>query len=161
VDAVIDDLVNAHEYVFRTTLANSKDAIDEVLRQDSGVSFMRETIRPSFFYQLRIYFPGAWQRVEEYKSQLRKIIVMNLRRGKQEGIYRGDIDVMVASDLRLRQVVNVFQPELLSGHNLSADYLAGEFTLFYLHSITSDKGRELLRNYLQEMKTSKKLTQLT
>ena len=27
VDAVIDDLVNAHEYVFRTTLANSKDAI--------------------------------------------------------------------------------------------------------------------------------------
>jgi AcrR family transcriptional regulator len=155
VDAVVQELVTSHEHVFRTSRQNSKDAIDEVIKQDTGVSLLCRSARPSFFYQLQIYFPRAWKRVEEYKSQMHNFINANLRRGKQERLYRADIDVMLISDLRMHQVVNVFQPHLLSGHNLSADYLAGEFTRLYLYSITSGKGRELLHKYLDEINATK------
>ena len=55
----------------------------------------------------------------------------------------------------MHQAGNVLQPKLLTRQNLSSDQLASEFSVVYLHSITSEKGRDLLHKYLNEIKANK------
>ncbi len=150
VDAVVDDLIRSHDHLFKTAHSTAKDAIDEVLKQDAGFSSVCEGIRPSFLYELENSFPGSWDTLEQYKLKIQKHIIDNIHRGKEEGLYRENINTKVNSDLRLHQEVNLLKPNFLTSLNLSVKRLADEFTGLYLHAICTEKGKKLLEKYLNE-----------
>lgn len=152
VQKVVEDLVQSHDQIFKSSGSTASDAIDEVLRQDGGLSSICKSFRPSFFYELERFFPISWKDLEQYKSYLREGIINNLLRGQKEGNYKEDIDIELISDLRMHQLINVLQPETLTSYKLSITRLAGEFTMLYLRAITTEKGKKLLDQYLSEKK---------
>lgn len=147
VHAFVSSMIEAHAAVVKKATAGSKDAIDEVLKENAGMTALCRTDYPDLFYQVEKYFPDSWELVEQYQSEIYKTISDNLSRGKAEGLFRDDIDDALIADLRLRQVINVLRPELLTSFNLSINELAREFTRLYLHAITTKKGKELLAKY--------------
>jgi AcrR family transcriptional regulator len=153
VDAVVDDLIRSHDHLFKTAQSTAKDAIDEVLKQDAGFSLVCEGIRPSFLYELENSFPDSWDTLEQYKLKIQKHIIDNIYRGKEEGLYRENINTKLNSDLRLHQEVNLLKPSVLTSLNLSVKQLADEFTGLYLHAICTEKGKKLLEKYLNEKST--------
>jgi AcrR family transcriptional regulator len=154
VDAVVDDLIRSHDHLFKTAHSTANDAIDEVLKQNVGFSSVCEGIRPSFLYDLENSFPDSWDTLEQYKLKIQKHIIENLHRGKEEGLYRENINIKLNSDLRLHQEVNLLKPNILTSLNLSVKQLADEFTGLYLHAICTEKGKKLLEKYLNEKPTS-------
>lgn len=150
VDAVVNEIIQSHEKLFESSRSTSKDAIDEVIKQDQGLSSICNGIKPSFFYQLENFFPDVWQALDEYKLKMYKNIIENLARGQNERIYRKDIDEKLIADLRLHQLINLLKPQLLTDLNVRIKQLADEFTLLYLHSIATEKGKELIDKYLNE-----------
>ena len=50
-----------------------------------------------------------------------------------------DINIKLTANLRLEQLINIMKQEL-----------ADDFTVFYLHSITTEKGKELFASYLKK-----------
>ena len=153
VDAVVDDLIRSHDHLFKTAHSTAKDAIDEVLKQDAAFSLVCEGICPSFLYELENSFPDSWDTLEQYKLKIQKHIIDNLHRGKQEVLYRENINTKLNSDLRLHQEVNLLKPNFLTSLNLSVTQLADEFTGLYLHAICTEKGKKLLEKYLNEKQT--------
>jgi len=153
VDAVVDDLIRSHDHLFKTAHSTTNDAIDEVLKQNVGFSSVCEGIRPSFLYELENSFPASWDTLEQYKLKIQKHIIDNLHRGKEEGLYRENINIKLNSDLRLHQEVNLLKPNLLTSLNLNVKQLADEFTGLYLHAICTEKGKKLLEKYLNEKST--------
>jgi AcrR family transcriptional regulator len=137
--AVVSDLIQSHEQLFKTAGSTSNDAIDEVLKQDAGLPFICKDLRPRFFFDLEKFFPKGWEEIEQYKLKIYNIITNNLSRGKEEGLYREDVNMAVISDFRLEQLVNILKPELVD-----------EITILYLHSITTEKGKKLLDTYLKK-----------
>lgn len=150
VDAVVNEIIQSHKKLFESSRSTSKDAIDEVIKQDQGLSSICNGIKPSFFYQLENFFPDVWQVLDEYKLKMYKNIIENLGRGQNERIYRKDIDLKLIADLRLHQLVNLLKPQVLTDLNVRIKQLADEFTLLYLHSIATEKGKELIDKYLNE-----------
>lgn len=150
VDTVVDDLIRSHDHLFKTAHSTSKDAIDEVLKQDAGFLSVCEGIRPSFLYELENFFPNSWDRLEQYKLKIQKQIIDNIHRGTKEGLYRENINSKLNSDLRLHQEVNLLKPNFLTSLNLSVKQLADEFTGLYLHAICTEKGKKLLEKYLEK-----------
>jgi AcrR family transcriptional regulator len=150
VDAVVSELIQVHEQLFKTAHSTSGDAIDEVLKQEAVLSQICKGLRPSFFLELENFFPDTWDELEQYKQKIYKGIIENLHRGKQEGLYRQDIDVKLISDLRLHQLINILRPELLTSLHLGSKNLAGQFTSLYLNAITTEKGKKILEQYLSK-----------
>ena len=148
--AVVNDLIRSHEDVFKIAQATAKDAIDEVIKQDTAFSSVCTGLRPSFFYELENFFPDVWEVLQQYKLKIHKGIIVNLRRGQEKGDYREDIDRKLISDLRLHQLVNVLKPEFLTSFDLSVKQLADQFTMLYLRAITTEKGKKLLDRYLND-----------
>jgi AcrR family transcriptional regulator len=149
VSAVVTDLVQSHHQLFETVHSTSQNAIDEVLKQDSGLSLICQGIRPSFLLETENSFPAAWESLQQYKVTVHKYILDNLLRGKNEGLYRETFDGNVISELRLQQLVNLLNPGVLSTQNLTAKQLANEFTILFLSAITTEKGKQLLDEYLE------------
>jgi hypothetical protein len=46
--------------------------------------------------------------------------------------------------------MNVMKPQLLTSHELNITQLAREFTVLYLHAITTENGKKLLYKYLNK-----------
>jgi AcrR family transcriptional regulator len=150
VHAVVDQLIGSHQELLKKVQLTVHDAIDEVLRQDASFSMVCKGVRPAFFYELENFFPDIWEEMEQYKLKIYKAIADNLRKGQAEGLYRDDIDRKLVSDLRLHQLMNVMKPGLLTSFDLSVEQLATQYTILYLHSIITEKGKRLFDNYLSE-----------
>ena len=105
------------------------------------------------FIELERTLPEIAEQLEQYKLIILKGIIVNLRRGKEEGNYREDIDIALVSDLRFHQLMNVMKPHLLTSHELNITQLAREFTVLYLHAITTEKGKKLLDKYLNKTRS--------
>jgi AcrR family transcriptional regulator len=150
VQEVVDSLIQSHEQLFETLRLSANDAIDEVLKQDAGLTSVCKSLRPRFFYELEIFFPGIWNQLEEYKLKVHRGIEVNLRRGKEEQLYREDLNIHVISDLRLQQVANLLRPHILTNLSLNLRELVDEITLLYLRSISTEKGRKQLQTYIEE-----------
>jgi AcrR family transcriptional regulator len=148
--AVVAELIRSHQQILTTVQSTVHDAIEEVLKQDAALSMVFKHVRPAFFYELENLFSDIWEEVEQHKRKICKAIIDNLRKGQGQGLYREDIDRKLISDLRLHQLVNVMKPELLTSFDLSVEQLAAQFTILYLHSITTEKGKKIFDNYLSE-----------
>ena len=150
VNEIVQDLVRSYSNFFRSSQSTSEDAIDEVIKQDDELLEIWTKIRPGFFFELERTFPETSEQLEQYKLIILKGIMSNLRRGKEQGNYRADIDIALVSDLRFHQLMNVMKPQLLTSHELNITQLAKEFTMLYLHAITTENGKKLLYKYLNK-----------
>jgi len=70
--------------------------------------------------------------------------------GKKEGLYRNDINVALIAELRMHQHISLIKSQFATTQKMSTDQLAKELTMLYLQSITTEKGKMLLNNYLKK-----------
>jgi AcrR family transcriptional regulator len=150
IQTIVDDLIQCHHRLSDKCKAAAADAIDEVLLQSSAPFDTWAAVTPGFFYELEKFFPPLWQKLEAHKSAvLLPGIINNLERGKNEGLYRDDINKAFTADIRIHHLTTALQPHLLTSQRMSVSQLMAELTLFYLHSITTEKGKNRLTKYLK------------
>ena len=150
VHAVVMDLVQLHERLFNTYQSIAKDAIDEAITMDTRLFGAWTDIRPNFFYEVKKFFPEAWLELEYYSLKMRNLIIENLERGKKEGLYRNDINIVLIAELRIYQLTNLLRSKFVTTQKMSTNQLAKELVKLYLQSITTVKGKLLLDNYIKK-----------
>jgi AcrR family transcriptional regulator len=150
INKIVDDLVQCHYQLSKECQVTAKDAVDEVLQQ-SGKSFDTwATVNQAFFFELEKSFPDAWQKLEQHKQKtFRPAIIKNLEKGMAENLYRDDLDILFTADIRLHQLTSALQPNNLTDRRMNVSQVISEITLFYLHGITTEKGKKLLYKYLK------------
>ena len=149
VHAVVTDLVQLHERLLNAYQFIAKDAIDEAITMDTRLFGIWTDIRPNFFYEVKKFFPDAWVELEYYSLKMRNLIIGNLERGKMEGLYRNDINTVLIAELRIYQLTNLLQSRFVSTQQMTTSQLVRELVILYLQSITTQKGKQLLDNYIK------------
>jgi AcrR family transcriptional regulator len=144
---VVQDLIAKHQEHLEMYRSTAKNAVEEVLKQNAGLNLVCNSIRPSFFYELEVFFPDIWGELELYKLKIHNGIKANLLRGKEEGLYRKDLNTQFIADIRMEQLANVLRPDVTS-----------EITVLYLRSIITEKGKNLLDKYLNNESGHTRLT---
>lgn len=158
VNTIVDDLIQCHHQLFKVCQETAQDPVDEVLRQSSAPFETWASVNPGFFFELEKFFPHAWLKLEEHKQKvLLPGIRQNLERGKTEGYYRSGINTAFTADIRIYQLVNALQPQLLTSQRMSVNQLMQELTIFYLHGITTEKGTRKLNKYLKNRNEDKSI----
>lgn len=150
VNRIVDELLQCHSQLAIECQSDAKDAVDEVLKQ-SGKSFDTwATVNQSFFFELERSFPEAWQKLEQHRQKFfRPAIIKNLERGMDEEVYRQEIDTEFVADVRLHQLTSALQPMAFTNRRTSVAQLVSDLTIFYLHGITTEKGKKQLNKYLK------------
>jgi len=150
VHAVVNDLIQLHERLFNTYQSIAKDAIDEAITMDTRLFGLWTDIRPGFFYEVKKFFPDAWLELEYYSLKMRNVIIENLERGRKEGLYRNDINIVLIAELRIYQLTNLLRSKLVTTQKMSTNHLVRELVILYLQSITTEKGKSIIANYFKK-----------
>lgn len=150
VTAIVEALIECHKQRLKQCRAKAKDAVEEVLLQ-SGIPFTTWTsASPRFFNELEKFFPHAWEKLEHYKQEfLIPAITKNLEKGKKMGHYRSELDAVFMAAIRVNQWGTALQPHVGANRQTGVHKANNELTAFYLHGITTEKGKKLLYKYLK------------
>jgi TetR/AcrR family transcriptional regulator, cholesterol catabolism regulator len=134
------------------------DALDEMLKIGMQVQRNIDDMNPSLMFDLRKYHFPIWQKFEEYRNDfILSLMISNLERGQQEGIYREDMRADIISRIHIGTIYIFTDEELLPPEEFPRGLVHREFVLYHLYGIVSEKGRELMKGYLQLLQNKSKI----
>ncbi len=129
----------------------ARDAVDELYQLSKCIRKNISNINPSLLYDLQKYHPDAWEVFKNYKDNfIRGRIVNNIVRGKEEGLYRADIDENILSIMRVEQIQIMFDERIFPKNDF--DFVNIQMQVFdhFIHGLLSDKGRKVYKDYQEK-----------
>ncbi|MBC7696180.1 MAG: TetR/AcrR family transcriptional regulator [Burkholderiales bacterium] len=151
-----DDIVNQlceiemtkHQKKFEDVFSQSNDPIHEIMLISENMKEMMQHINPIFFLDLQKFHPNAFIQFQAFKENCAyKDILRNIKKGKEEGYYKTDIDEEFTARYRLAQI-----DMLMFGNYFSFDKLSfsksHELVLdMFVYGICTLKGHRLINEY--------------
>lgn len=151
-----DDLVNQlcdmelkeHECDFDDFNKNASDPIHEIMLISEKMRSMMQNINPIFFMDLQKFYPTAFLRFQSFKeNSAYKNILVNIKRGIKEGVYRADLDPEFVSRLRLAQIDMLMFGSYFSFEKISFVKTSELMLDIFVYGICTVKGYKLFNNY--------------
>jgi TetR/AcrR family transcriptional regulator, cholesterol catabolism regulator len=133
-------------------LQESTNAIDEMFRVTSFVSERLKNVNITFFYDLRMSYPKAFQTMEDYKRGfIQETIIQNLNRGIEEGVYRQDLNPKIVAQVYLSNVEMIFGGQEFDKLNINPYELFLEIFMLHMRGIVSESGLQVLIEHLKHV----------
>ncbi len=128
--------------------STAADAVQEMLTISAWADQQFSNVHPSIFYDLRKYYPAAWELFSAHKNTfILDQIILNLRRGIAEGLFRADLDVEVLARLNLAQIELAFDPRLYPPAQFAPVRVNKVFDEHFLLGVATLKGHRLFNKY--------------
>jgi len=133
-------------------MENAPNVIDALYRIGKENHQVMQKINPRFFSDLKKHYPDILELVtRDYTTKSRKFMLRLFRQGVEEEVFEQSINMEIVASVWI-QLVDLAQNSQESDV-LSDSWSVKEwhFHLFmpYLRGISTDKGRELIRQYLE------------
>jgi TetR/AcrR family transcriptional regulator, cholesterol catabolism regulator len=132
----------------------SFNAIEELFEISIFMNKLMRDQNPATEHDLKKYYPHHHQRiVETRRERMYNYILLNLRKGKKEGLYREDMDEVVIAKLYLSRTENIHFNELFTVEEFTSLKLFTELITYHVRGIATPKGIEILDKKLKELET--------
>ncbi len=117
--------------------------------------FMNKLIReqnPATEYDLKKYYPQHFQKVVKIRRErMYNYILLNLKKGKEEGLYREDMNEEVIAKLYLSRSENIHFTEMFTVEEFTSVKLFVELLTYHVRGIATQKGIDVLENKLKQI----------
>ena len=132
--------------------ASGGNAIEDLVTINEQMHRQRRHLSPTFYYDLRKYFPALYRRwMADKRSHLYELIVANIRKGKSQGLYRKELNGEVIAALYVSRMERLGKEDAMEEPDLVSDEFIREVFIYHLHGICNRKGLE----YLEQKKAFK------
>jgi hypothetical protein len=116
---------------------------------------MLENMNPSILFDIERGHPRTFKKFIEYKYNfLFELIKKNIERGKQEELYREDINADLISKIRLETIMLAFNEELFPKNKYPLVFVQQQLIEYFLFGIATLKGYKLIIKYQKERSDS-------
>ncbi len=154
-DALVEDVIEmqitANQSECTMHKMKSENAIHEMFMAVDMMLEVLTNINPNVIFDLEKYHPKAFKKHNEFKNKfLYSIIRQNLDWGKEEGLYREDINAEIMARFRLASTFLIFNPELFPHGKHSIPAIITEMTDNFLYGLATAKGQKLIQKYKQQ-----------
>jgi AcrR family transcriptional regulator len=117
--------------------------------------FMNKLIRrqnPATEHDLQKYYPHHYQKIVKARREgINKYILLNLRKGQEEGLYRLDMDIETISKLYLSRSESIHSNDLFSVEEFTSVKLFMELLTYHIRGIATEKGIAVLESKIKEL----------
>jgi hypothetical protein len=110
---------------------------------------------PATEYDLKKYYPQHYQKtLKDRREGIYNYILLNLRKGIKEGLYRKDMNTEIITKLYLwrSEDTNIF--EIFSVEEFTSIKLFVELLNYHIRGIASSKGIIILEKKIRELETA-------
>ena len=143
VTKVLDAEHSCNCMVFEEIMKRKLNAIEELFEMYKSIKKMIQDYNPSMDYDIRKYYPDLYTRVREARrAAMVGNSLINMKKGKKEGLYRKDLSEDILARLHMFRIENLADTELFSPDELNSFEVFHELFVYHLQGIMSSKGRD-------------------
>lgn len=151
VDLVMECDFEKDMTVMSKNLRESKDAIDEFLRNSRYFIRQMREISPATLRDLKKYYPKTWeQQLQGHQEEFKRSIIANLERGMEEGLYRSDLHTEIIATLHAATVGLVIDTSVFPANERTISEVINHHGRYHLNGIVNQFGRDRVEAYLQQ-----------
>lgn len=126
-------------------------AIEEIFLVNERIHRNRARYNPTFYYDLKRYYPDTYQRwLGEKRQNMFGMITGNLQKGKREDIYRSEIHEHAIGKLYLARMEMLDSNEFIDGHQTHSTEFLQEIFNYHLHGICNENGLRALAEFKEK-----------
>jgi AcrR family transcriptional regulator len=157
VDAIVEDDIKETRSDCQECFVQSHNAVEEIfLTLDRMLEHLGQ-LNPTILYDLHKFHFQSFRKFQEHKNSfLLEIIRKNLERGKEEGLYREDINIDILSRFRLESMMIAFNMEIFPQTKYSIVDVTMAIIENFTFGVVTPKGYELVMKYKQERQNKTK-----
>lgn len=148
VNQLCDNVLLLEEYQFNKMNQDAKDPIHEIMLISIKMRELMQHINPIFFLDLQKFYPTAYKHFQTFKEDCAyKNVLDNIKKGKEMGVYRSDIDVEFTARYRIAQIDMVMFGSYFSFEKISFTKTSELILDIFAYGICTVKGHKLINNY--------------
>ncbi len=131
-------------------LAQNLNAIDENIAISRFVLGQIRDVHPSIFYDFEKYHPEALAMLNESRQGFTvNVIYNNITKGINEGYFRNDIHVEIATRLWLSRINAIFQPVLFPMKEFTLSEVYQQMFVQQIRGLATEKGLKYFENRIE------------
>lgn len=131
------------------------NAIEQVFEVHKSVQRMLKDYNPSTEYDLRKYYPELYAQVVKIRRErIFNNILNNLNKGKEEGLYRKELNSELIAKLQLSRVEAAFDDKIFTQDELLSPKLFLEMFVYHIRGIANEYGLTVLEKKLKELENN-------
>ncbi len=134
---------------------NSGDAIEEMLLIGRSAIQQLRKLTPTLVYDLQKYYQNIWLLIQKlHQDHGQQMIRENIERGKQQGVYRPDINADILAKMYVMSSFSLVNEDLFPLKSYNKEKLFIEFIRYHIHGIASQKGLQLYYKHMEAIKSN-------
>ena len=128
-----------------------KNAIIEMIDIYRNVNKMIKESNPSTVYDLKKYYPELYHHyVDVRRKRMYQSILANIKKGKQQGLYRSDLDESFISKLIVITAEKISDANNDNFEELTSPKFFREFFIYHIRGISNVKGIKMLEENIKD-----------
>ncbi len=128
------------------------NAIDKIYAINRKVSEKLQKTQPVVIYDLKNYYPEAWQIVQDYRSDfIYNEIKNSLEVGIEEGLFR-DFNVEIIAKANISLIYSIFEEKLFPTDKYSFTEIHKEIVKYHIRGIANENGLKYINELLNNNK---------
>ena len=151
VDAVMEDMLEYNKVCCTEGRNKAANAVQEVYFGMESIQEMLDNMNPSILFDIERGHPKTFKRFKDFKYNfLFHLMKTNVKRGKEEGLYREEINAEIICKARLELIMLAFNEEIFPKHQYSLVYIQQQLIEYFLYALVTPKGYKLITKYQKE-----------
>jgi transcriptional regulator with XRE-family HTH domain len=132
------------------------NAIEELFELSLFMNKLMREENPATEHDLRKYYPHHYQKIVKVRREgIFNYILLNLKKGKKEGLYRSEIDEEVIAKLYLSRSEILNANDLFTVEELTSAKMTEELLIYHVRGIATEKGIEVLGKKIADLRKNK------
>ena len=128
------------------------NAIEELFAISIFMNKMMREQNPATEYDLKKYYPNHYQTIVKVRRErMYNYLLLNLNKGKEEGLYRQEMNQDVIAKLYLSRSENIHLDTLFTVEEFTSIKLFVELITYHVRGIATEKGIAVLENKIKEL----------
>lgn len=148
----VDNEINQRKDGICTCFKPGCNAIEDLFEISLFMNKLMKDYSPATEYDLKKYYPHHFEKIVTTREEgIFNYILLNLKKGKVEGLYRDEINEDIIAKLYLSRFESSRFNDLFSAEDFSSLKLFMELLTYHIRGIATKKGIAVLEKRLNEL----------
>jgi AcrR family transcriptional regulator len=155
VKKVIDNELTSIINCFVKIRAKAGNAIEELFEVNRFIFTMLKKYSPAYEYDLKKYYPEAFQiLIKTKRERMYECVLENIRRGKTEGIYRNDLEEVIIARMHVSRMEHYQDNAMFSIDEITKAPTFKEIFIYHIRGMANEKGLKILEESMDKFNFS-------
>jgi len=154
---VTDFELREKEKYFQEISNRNLNAVEETFEVNRLILQVIQEYNPAKYRDLKKYYPEIYEHIKHVqRERMFRSMIRNIRKGKEEGLYRENVDEEVIAKLYVSRMEYPLESDLLTPQEFTSPRFITQSFLYHIHGIANAKGLKFIDKYYRQISQNDK-----